>query len=76
MQIGKQVYGEQWHEKTFVTIANYFRDGFKHYTDGSPITINREGASEIIERAISNYYALTGNESELMQKFNAAMFDI
>ena len=76
VKIGKHVYGEQWHEKEFVSIANYFRNGFKHYDDGNPIAINRECASEIIERAISNYFSLTGDETELMKKFNMVMFGV
>ena len=50
-------------------MANAFRDGLKHYTDGQPITVPREAAVEIIDRAIENYWQLTAQETSLMCRF-------
>ncbi|MFZ2973618.1 MAG: hypothetical protein WA049_13350 [Ferribacterium limneticum] len=67
--IGRNIHGEKWSPKLFVTMANEFRDGLKHYTDGQPITVPREAAVEILDRAIMNYWQLTGHETPLMRRF-------
>lgn len=67
--IGKNVHGEEWSLKVFVTMANEFRDGLKHYTDGQPITVPREAAVEILNRAIDNYWSLTQQETPFMRRF-------
>lgn len=66
---GRVVHGEEWSPKVFVSMANEFRDGLKHYTDGQSITVPREAAVEILDRAIENYWQLTGHETPLMRRF-------
>ncbi len=73
--VSKQGFGEEWNEKDIVKRANHFRNGFKHYTDGNPITVNREATRDIIDRAICNYFALTGMESKLMERFKNVMLE-
>lgn len=67
--IEKKDLGEECSPKEFVTMANAFRDGLKHYTDGQPITVPRDAAVEIIDRAIENYWQLTAQETSLMCRF-------
>ncbi len=66
---GKVVYNENWSHKDFADMANAFRNDLKHFTDGNPITIPREAAIEILDRAIENFFALTGRETESMRCF-------
>lgn len=68
-ELGIQDFGEEWPAKEFVSIANYFRDGLKHYKSGDPISVPFEAAVEIIDRAIANYWNYTGNETNLMKQF-------
>ncbi|MCK6406838.1 MAG: hypothetical protein L6Q60_12595 [Rhodocyclaceae bacterium] len=67
--VGRSVHGEEWSPKVFVTMANEFRDGLKHYTDGQPISVPREAAVEILDRALENYWQLTAQETPLMRRF-------
>ncbi|MBI3432185.1 MAG: hypothetical protein HY018_08255 [Hydrogenophilales bacterium] len=67
--VGRNVHGEEWSPKLFVTMANEFRDGLKHYTDGQSITVPREAAVEILDRAIENYWLFTEQETPLMRRF-------
>jgi len=69
LAVGKAIYNEIWRSQEFAVVANYFRNGLKHYTDGKPITIPREAAIEILDRAIDNFWALTGRESANMRRF-------
>lgn len=66
---GKVVYNENWSHKDFADMANAFRNDLKHYTDGNPITIPREAAVEILDRAIENFFALTSRETQNMRRF-------
>lgn len=63
IKYGKLFYGENWKSADFFSQANYFRDGLKHITDGEPISVSREAAIQIIDRAIENFTNLTGQES-------------
>uniref|UniRef100_Q47CH7 HEPN domain-containing protein n=1 Tax=Dechloromonas aromatica (strain RCB) TaxID=159087 RepID=Q47CH7_DECAR len=67
--VGRVIHGEEWSPRVFVSMANEFRDGLKHYTDGHPITVPREAAVEILNRAIENYWQLTEHETPLMRRF-------
>lgn len=67
--IGKDVHGEEWSPKVFVTMASEFRDGLKHYTDGQPITVPREAAVEILDRAVENYWQHTARQTPHMRRF-------
>lgn len=66
---GKIAYNENWSRKDFAEMANSFRNDLKHYTDGQAITIPREAAVEILDRAIENFYALTGRATPNMRRF-------
>lgn len=66
---GKQTYGKDWSGRTFASMANYFRNGLKHLTDEHPLTIPREAAVEILDRAISNYWKLAGKETRKIREF-------
>lgn len=61
--------GEEWPPKLFVTIANEYRDSLKHLTDGQSITVPREAAVEVIDRAMENYWLLASEETSLMRRF-------
>ena len=50
-------------------------NGLKHITDGKPIAINRQGAIDILERAIANYFALTGWLTPPMERFSRTMHE-
>lgn len=69
VQIGTEELQEDWPNKEFVSIANYFRNGLKHYTGGDSISVPEEAAVEIIDRAITNYWSLTAQQSALMKQF-------
>ena len=57
-------------------MANYFRDGLKHITDGAPVTVSREAAAGIIERAIANLWRLEGRESPRIRRFMEEMYGV
>jgi hypothetical protein len=69
VKTGKVVYNENWSHKTFADMANAFRNDLKHYRDGNPITVPREAAVEILDRAIENFFALTSRETPNMRRF-------
>ncbi|MBB3231128.1 hypothetical protein [Halomonas stenophila] len=56
--------------KEVANIANYYRNRVKHYSDdgGLHFSVDFE-AAEIIDRAISNYWKLTQEETPLMERF-------
>jgi hypothetical protein len=72
VQMGRHIYKESWSKKEFVTMENYFRDGLKHITDGQPLAVPKAAAVEIIDRAIDNYWNLTGRESKNIRRFMEA----
>jgi hypothetical protein len=69
VKTGKHIFKEDWPAKDFAELANYFRNGLKHITNGAPITLSREAAAEIIERAIANLWKLEGKESPRVRRF-------
>lgn len=69
VEAGRVAYNENWKQSTFADMANAFRNDLKHYTDGSPITVSREAAVQILDRAVENYFALTGKETPHMRRF-------
>lgn len=73
--IGKNIHGEEWPPKIFVTMANEFRDSLKHITDGQAVTVPREAAVEVLDRAIENYWLLTADETPLMRRFMEEIHD-
>lgn len=71
VEIGKTSHGEEWSKKEFVTMANEFRDALKHITDGQVVSVPKDAAVEILDRAMENYWALTAKETQLMRRFRA-----
>lgn len=67
--IGKSIHGKEWPPKKFVTMSNEFRDSLKHITDGQVVTVPKEAAVEILDRAIENYWRLTAEKTPLMHRF-------
>ncbi len=55
--------------EVFAKLANEVRNGLKHITDGQPVLISQKAATEILDRAIENYFALTGNLTSSMDQF-------
>ena len=56
--------------KEIANIANYYRNRMKHYNDEASITLSTDYfAADIIDRALSNYWALTKTETDLMRRF-------
>jgi hypothetical protein len=66
---GKIIYGEEWNKKEIVSDANYYKDHLKHIKGGEGISITKEAAEEILDRAITNYWNLTGRQTENMKRF-------
>lgn len=57
-------------DKVFNQIANGVRNGLKHYSAGVPLEFDPvQEASNMLDRATSDYFCLTGNETELMRRF-------
>lgn len=69
VQTGRIFFKEEWPTSHFVTLCNHFRDGLKHITDGQPMTITRDAAIEMIDRAIDNYWKLLGRETPRIRQF-------
>jgi hypothetical protein len=65
----EDVQGREVKPKQFVAIANHFRDGLKHVTDGKAMAIPRQAVIEILDRAVENYFAHEGTLSPLMERF-------
>jgi hypothetical protein len=66
---GKIIFKEDWPTKLFADMANTFRNDLKHYTDGESVSIPREAAAEILDRAIENYWKITGSETHYIRQF-------
>jgi hypothetical protein len=66
---GRAYYGEEWAKKDFVEMLTYFKNSLKHIGDGKDITVTRDAAVEILDRAIDNHWALEGEQSELMRRY-------
>ena len=56
---------------TFASFANERRNELKHYTEGRNITITKGDAIEMLDRAVSNFQALTGTESPSILRYMA-----
>ena len=56
--------------KSVAQLANYFKNRTKHYQEeGELLYLTDLSAAELIDRAISNYWALTQNETPEMERF-------
>jgi hypothetical protein len=66
---GKTVSNVNWSSRDFAGMANFYRNSLKHYTDDEVITIPPEAAIEILDRAINNYWSLTGRTTTSISRF-------
>jgi hypothetical protein len=66
---GRMLHGEEWSQKEFAQMANAFRNDLKHYTGGETVTVPRQAAIEILDRAIDNLWALTARETPSIRRF-------
>lgn len=63
--------GEPTKRNGVISLANYYRDHLKHIRDGDDLYFDaRDEAAALIDRAVSNYWRLTGEETEKISKFN------
>lgn len=72
--VHKIVHGAPGDEKTYIERANLARNALKHLKAGGMIVqldINEE-AADMIDRAITNYWALTSKISPAMERFENA----
>jgi hypothetical protein len=69
VKTGKVLFDEEWPAKHFADMANHFRNGLKHFSDGATLMISREAAVEMLDRAIDNYWKLTGSETPRIRRF-------
>ena len=71
--IGREIHGEHWKPEAFKSMANAFRNCLKHHneSDGEVITVPKEAAMELLDRAIENYWRLTSDLTPLMLRYNA-----
>ncbi len=70
-KIEKKLYGDNVSRKDYISLANYYRDRLKHINDGADLffSVDYEAAG-LIDRAISNYFKLTGNQTKDMVEFS------
>ena len=70
LAITKQLFGEAPTEKEVVARANDARNRLKHGSPGKPIEFDaKEEAKDMLDRAIDNYYELTSELTDTMQRF-------
>ena len=70
-KVGQTLYGNSGSRKEYVSLANYYRDRLKHITDGDDLHFSVDyEAADLIERSISNYFKLTGNQTKEMEAFS------
>ncbi|HHI94924.1 MAG TPA: hypothetical protein ENK04_15715 [Gammaproteobacteria bacterium] len=63
-------HGEASNKKDIVSLANYYRDRLKHINDGKDLLFSVDyEAAYLIDRAISNYFKITGDETREMISF-------
>jgi hypothetical protein len=56
--------------------ANFARNALKHWNEGQPLQVDFdavEEAKDMLERAISNYWALEGELSPAMERFQGEL---
>ena len=69
--VGQKLYPKEvMTRKGIISLANSYRDRLKHLNDGSDINVSVDyEAACMIERACDNYAKVTGDETEIMDKF-------
>ena len=69
--IHKRMFDSEANEKKLSEILNGIRNGLKHLGSGEKMEFEAEEyAVDILDRAVSNYFFLTGKESARMENFN------
>lgn len=66
--------GENWKSKDFASIANFYRNELKHYSQGERITVSAVCAHELIERAAENLWRLSGRQTEQVRRYMARTY--
>lgn len=70
IRMEKMFFGTASAPKDVASVANYFRNKLKHYNEQEPLHFSADYfAAEIIDRAIDNYWELTGRETPEITKF-------
>ena len=70
--VDKACFGEDPTEKEISFLANEMRNSLKHWSQGEPKVIKfdaRTEAKDMLNRAVNNYYNLTGELTPTMKKF-------
>lgn len=70
--IHKKLYGDELAPKTVAERANHARNALKHWSSNQPIEVTFdliEEAKDMLERGIANYWALYGDLSDPMERF-------
>ena len=70
--IFERLYGRPLNPSQVAERANYARNALKHWGEGQPFSVEFdaiEEAKDMLERAISNYWALTSDLSPAMERF-------
>ena len=62
--------GDPVEKKDAISLMNYARDSLKHFGDGSSVDCDfEEEAFELIDRAVSNFWGLTQQQTPSMTRF-------
>ena len=70
--VHKALFDEDLAEREVSERANWVRNLLKHWSPGQPKVVEfdaPEEAKDMLDRAISNYFQLTGNPTSAMQQF-------
>lgn len=70
--IYKKLYGTEITAKSVADRANHSRNALKHWSASQPLVVEfdvLEEAKDMLERGIANYWALYGDLTGLMEKF-------
>lgn len=70
--IYKKLYGRELDPKEVANRANHARNALKHWNKEQPIVVEfdvLEEAKDMLERAIANYWALYGDLTQPMERF-------
>ena len=72
--IHRALYNEDLSEKVIVKRANQERNALKHWGPGKPTAFEsdtQQEAKDLLDRAVNNYYGLTGYLTPEMQRFQS-----
>ena len=71
-EVYEQLYKKPLEEKDAGKVANYIKNRLKHWSSGQPKSFEADAPAEaeyMLDRAIYNYYHLTGDETPTMRTF-------